>query len=227
MSDAPFITAETVCERLRQAAQTETNDDTSQIGSEKRARYVERIDAMLAAIEFITAQAADIARLTEEPPEFDDNHMMQIAELIKRLQNVHDRWGNTCIYIRRGGLSWGALALNRCADDEKYGTFDLQAQHDRDMTARLEQIERLMQERDDHRSRSNTAEENAAECHSRAEAAEASLAAVKAERDKMRAVASNLLEACEQADPEQALFPKQMEAVRQVVALSLDAQGEK
>lgn len=78
----------------------------------------------------------------------DDDRMIQIEALIKELQGVRDRFGNTCVYIRRGGMGWGAVALNRKSDDEKNGVFDLQKQHDRDMFARLEQIERLKADRD-------------------------------------------------------------------------------
>lgn len=77
-----------------------------------------------------------------------DDHMIKIEKLIADLQAIKDRFGNTCVYIRRGGLSWGAVALNRRDDDKKYGVFDLQAQHDRDMLERLEQIDRLKASRD-------------------------------------------------------------------------------
>jgi hypothetical protein len=42
---------------------------------------------------------------------------VQIADLISELTGIQDRWGNTCVYIR--DMSWGAVALNRRADDEK------------------------------------------------------------------------------------------------------------
>lgn len=77
-----------------------------------------------------------------------EDRMVRIEKLIADLQSIKDRFGNTCVYIRRGGLSWGAVALNRRADDEKHGVFDLQAQHDRDMLERLEQVERLRKSRD-------------------------------------------------------------------------------
>lgn len=79
----------------------------------------------------------------------DDDHMVKISKLIEDMQEVHRKFGDTCVYIRRGGLSWGAVALNRRDDDKKHGVFDLQAQHDRDMLARLEQIGRLKQSRDE------------------------------------------------------------------------------
>lgn len=83
-----------------------------------------------------------------EPPIDDENRMDRIDNLIARMQRTRERFGNTCVYIRRGGLSWGAVALNREADDKKFGVFDLQAQHERDMIQRGEQIERLIADRD-------------------------------------------------------------------------------
>lgn len=71
------------------------------------------------------------------------NQMRKISEVIADLQNIKDAFGDTCVYIRRGGMSWGAVALNRHDADKKNGVFDLQAQHDRDMKARMQQIERL------------------------------------------------------------------------------------
>jgi hypothetical protein len=73
----------------------------------------------------------------------DTDKIRKISELIADLQSVKDQFGDSCVYIRSGGLSWGAVALNRRSDDEKHGVFDLQSQHDRDMLERLEQIERL------------------------------------------------------------------------------------
>ena len=73
----------------------------------------------------------------------DTSRMIQIDTVIADFQKISDRWGNTCVYIRRGGMAWGAVALNRQADDEKHGVFDLQAQHDHDMRERLEQVKRL------------------------------------------------------------------------------------
>lgn len=37
--------------------------------------------------------------------------MVQIDELIDRLQTIQKSFGNTCVYIR-GSLLWGGLALN-------------------------------------------------------------------------------------------------------------------
>jgi hypothetical protein len=87
----------------------------------------------------------------------DEDEMMKISALIARLQSTMDQFGDTCVYIRRGGLSWGAVALNRRDDDRKHGVFDLQAQHDRDMLQRLEQIERLKASRDAAEKRLNEA----------------------------------------------------------------------
>jgi hypothetical protein len=79
------------------------------------------------------------------PAAFDEENprMWKISALIAKLQSTFDQFGDTCVYVRRGGMGWGAVALNREADDEKHGVFDLQAQHDRDMLERLEQIKRL------------------------------------------------------------------------------------
>lgn len=78
----------------------------------------------------------------------DMSHMIQIDTMIADLQAISARWGNTCVYIRRGGVSWGAVALNRRDDDKEHGLFDLQAQHDRDMLRRLEQVQWLIEDRD-------------------------------------------------------------------------------
>lgn len=86
---------------------------------------------------------------TDDP--HDMSHMVKIEKLIEDLQSIRERFGNTCVYVRRGGLSWGAVALNRKADDEQHGIFDLQAQHDRDMQSLSEQVARLRGDRDSER----------------------------------------------------------------------------
>lgn len=43
--------------------------------------------------------------------------MMKIADLIEWAKKIHDQFGNTCIYAV--DLSWGAVALNREADDRQ------------------------------------------------------------------------------------------------------------
>lgn len=96
------------------------------------------------------------------PPGLDnEDHMIQIEKLIADMQEIQRKFGNTCVYIRRGGVSWGAVALNRRDDDKKNGVFDLQAQHDRDMLARVEQVERLIKDRDEWRERAWLAEKAA------------------------------------------------------------------
>lgn len=82
----------------------------------------------------------------------DMSHMVQIEKLIADLQSIQERFGDTCVYIRRGGVSWGAVALNRRDDDKKFGMFDIQAQHDRDMIRRAEQVKRLILDRDSERN---------------------------------------------------------------------------
>jgi hypothetical protein len=88
----------------------------------------------------------------------DDDEMVKISALIARMQDTLNRFGDTCVYIRRGGLSWGAVALNRRDDDKKHGVFDLQATHDREMDERVEQINRLITDRNEWRDRAWAAE---------------------------------------------------------------------
>ena len=90
-------------------------------------------------------------------PVDDEDHMVKISTLISRLQSTFDQFGDTCVYIRRGGLSWGAVALNRRDDDKKHGVFDLQAQHDRDMLQRVEQVERLIASKNEWMERASKA----------------------------------------------------------------------
>lgn len=122
------------------ATETTDGDVRSVIGNIMRAKYGEDWGPNAVA---------------QGSPDCGDNEsrMETISALIARLQSTLDRWGDTCVYIRRGGLSWGAVALNRRSDDEKNGVFDLQAQHDRDMLERLEQIERLKKDRDEWRQK--------------------------------------------------------------------------
>lgn len=87
-----------------------------------------------------------------------ENRMCKISELVAELQETQKRFGDSCVYIRRGGLAWGAVALNRQADDKKHGVFDLQAAHDRAMSERLGQVERLIADRNEWRDRAVKAE---------------------------------------------------------------------
>lgn len=92
------------------------------------------ISNALAALNAAAVQAADLP-----------SRMVRINTVITDLQQIGRSFGNTCVYIRRGGMSWGAVALNRRDDDEKHGAFDIQAQHDRDMAQRVGQVERLLE----------------------------------------------------------------------------------
>lgn len=44
--------------------------------------------------------------------------MVSISKMILYLQSIMDNFGDTCVYIRPG-VSWGSVALNRQAEDEK------------------------------------------------------------------------------------------------------------
>jgi len=72
------------------------------------------------------------------------SRMVQIDRFISELQEISRRFGNTCVYIRRFGLSWGATALNYHADDEKNGVFDQQKRYEDLLIQRAEQVERLI-----------------------------------------------------------------------------------
>ncbi len=87
------------------------------------------------------------------------NHMIQIEKLIADLQSVHKQFGNTCVYIRQFGVSWGAVALNREAEDEKNGVFVLEDRYREILVERLAQIERLKAERDSERDARHKADD--------------------------------------------------------------------
>lgn len=78
---------------------------------------------------------------TDDP--LDYGHMVKISAMIKDLREILGQFGDTCIYVRRRGVAWGATAMRYRDDDKKYGLFDLVAQHERDILQRIEQIDRL------------------------------------------------------------------------------------
>lgn len=51
--------------------------------------------------------------------------MVQIDDLLKELTETRKQFGNTCVYIR--DMSWGAVALNRQADDERAEKHEVEA----------------------------------------------------------------------------------------------------
>lgn len=145
--------------------------DTWGINSVESRQHWESVKAALKAAEWSAKHNWDgwhqeIARSEARTPAASPvegeaaevDRMVQIDTLIADLKKISEQWGNTCVYVRRGGLSWGAVALNYRADDEKHGVFDLQAQHDRDMLARCEQVERLIASVTEQRLRAETAE---------------------------------------------------------------------
>lgn len=77
-----------------------------------------------------------------------EDRMLRISKLIADLQEIHDRWGDTCVYVRRGGLAWGSAALNNRSDDEKNGVFDLYAEQDRERERHAGQVGRLIEDRE-------------------------------------------------------------------------------
>lgn len=152
-------------------------DGEEQIDEIVDAFILELGDAILA---LVAPQVDAALERAAEPEEADDNDQMErISALISRLKAVHDQFGDTCVYIRRGGLSWGAVALNRQHDDQTHGVFDLQAQHDRDMEDRLGQVEHLLASMREWRQRAWDAEAKLA-------ATEADMAAARAEGERLR-----------------------------------------
>lgn len=131
--------------RIRAEAFAEDRSGPSVYASDKVRLLFARIDALAKANEEL-ADALDAARTREAEAEAfaADNRMWKISKLIAELTSTQERFGDTCVYVRRGGMGWGAVALNRRDDDEKHGVFDLQAQHDRDMQQRAGQVERLI-----------------------------------------------------------------------------------
>lgn len=90
---------------------------------------------------------------------YHGNHMVQIEKLIADLQAIRAQFGNTCVYIRQFGLSWGAVALNREAEDEKNGVFSLEDRYRQILEERIAQIERLKADRDSERDARHKADE--------------------------------------------------------------------
>lgn len=82
---------------------------------------------------------------------YHGNRMIQIEKLIADLQDIHKKFGNTCVYIRQFGVSWGAVAMNREAEDERNGVFALEDRYRQILEERIAQIERLRGERDSER----------------------------------------------------------------------------
>ena len=80
----------------------------------------------------------------------DHGFMVRIGALIEDLQKVHERFGNTCVYIRNRGLSWGAVALSRFAHDESHPAVieptEMQLQEAKDIDHEL--AARLLAQRD-------------------------------------------------------------------------------
>ena len=96
-----------------------------------------------------------------------ENEMRKLSWLVEWANGIIEKYGDSCIYVRRGGLSWGAVALNYHGDDKKFGVFDLQAKHDRDMIARVEQINRLIADRNKERDLAVAAEAEVAQLRER------------------------------------------------------------
>ncbi|MBB3297834.1 MULTISPECIES: hypothetical protein [unclassified Rhizobium] len=154
-----------------------------------REAWIASYEKVIMSYRRLALAKQQLADSTTSPPPHglggDDDHMIQIEDLISQLEAIHDRFGNTCVYIRRQGMGWGAVALNRRDDDKKNGVFDLQAQHDRDMHARLEQLGRLKKDRAEAWRQRRDAEGSR-------DAARAAADTLKIERNQLRKVVEEL-----------------------------------
>lgn len=103
--------------RLRQAhddtALVRQSDASAEIAS-RDTKIAELTAHMETVISFDEAYRRKVARRVL-PAAMGD--MMKIANLIEWAKKIHDQFGNTCIYAV--DLSWGAVALNREADDRE------------------------------------------------------------------------------------------------------------
>lgn len=136
----PEINIEDLAERMGELQRNIRNSLANKNSIEVERAALSNFSSYL-AIHGIVA----LNRRPGEGQEGDLSHMVRIKDLIARLQSTLDQFGNTCVYIRRGGLSWGAVALNRRDDDQKHGIFDLQDSHDIAMRERLGQCDRLIE----------------------------------------------------------------------------------
>ncbi len=76
-------------------------------------------DDMFRAWGVMVALRAQVAQLTAERDV--PKGMRKVSDTIAYFQDVLARYGDSCVYIRTGGCSWGAVALNRKHADELAG----------------------------------------------------------------------------------------------------------
>lgn len=57
-----------------------------------------------------------------EPTRPKRGRMVRVSELIDEIKEIRGRFGETCFYVR--DVSWGAVALNRQAEDDALKTQD-------------------------------------------------------------------------------------------------------
>lgn len=148
------------CAKVAHDRRKQHNDALALSGADFTVTRESEAQIIEQSIRALLASGASNADTSTVPTLDDADKLRKISDLITELQAVKERFGDTCVYIRRGGLSWGAVALNRRDDDNKHGVFDLQAQHDRDMLQRAEQVERLIADKNRWMERAMKAEEN-------------------------------------------------------------------
>lgn len=81
-----------------------------EVAADVMSQLAEQIEKTRAAEEKLGALQAEQSVLSG---------MRKVSETIAYFQDVINRFGDSCVYIRPGGCSWGAVALNREAFDAK------------------------------------------------------------------------------------------------------------
>ena len=75
--------------------------------------------------QIVSEQSSEKRQLAEGEYKHDPSApvglMQKVSQMIAYLQNVLNNFGDSCVYVRPGGVSWGAVALNRESEDRKLG----------------------------------------------------------------------------------------------------------
>lgn len=129
------------------------------------AEFRQRVRLVIGTAADVSAAAAFIDEILTELERaqgggtLDGPGMLRISTLISHLQDIKDANGDTCVYARSAGLTWGAVAINALDEDQKHGVFDREAAAAREAARHYGQVQRLMDERDQWRAKAQLAEE--------------------------------------------------------------------
>jgi hypothetical protein len=99
-------------------------DITDAILTHKKQRELRLIKDCEELTDELAEARAELSRLTaaltaREEAGREVGRRIQIDKFIAELQEIRRQFGNTCVYVRPGGCTWGAVALNYQADDER------------------------------------------------------------------------------------------------------------